>query len=436
MLVMTTEEKSIIDDCPDIFGREEIAERMSDLICSTPAQDVSPLVLDGPWGCGKTTHALRIEKIINSKKSDTHKCIYWNAARSDYASDPLAMFVSSMYKYVSWQNKRLFTKSALKLCGAAISGASINAGLQLMSPCGVDVSKIVKAGMKPISSDSFRQLIKEASDVESRMRNAQTIIESLAKDKEVVFIVDELDRCRPDFSLKMLENIKHSFDKARCKFVLVMNKESMISSVRQLYGLEREDAERYISKFVKIHLHLPGKAKGKCSDCNFDYFNHLMADYGLEQFLNDNVIKDLLERVSRLRKINLREIEKIANAVKLMFNACFQDEKESRGRADCLVIVSIAYLFVCDSKELENLYAKSATSSKFLNSLGYVNVSSNDSAIYARNWLDYIMKVYLSINPVEEAMNIAENTQGVHWHDLYASSAVLGRLISFCMMLA
>ena len=31
-------------------------------------------------------------------------------------------------------------------------------------------------------------------------------------DKPLVFIIDELDRCRPDFSIRLIERIKHFFD--------------------------------------------------------------------------------------------------------------------------------------------------------------------------------------------------------------------------------
>ena len=42
----------------------------------------------------------------------------------------------------------------------------------------------------------------------------------------VVFI-DDLDRCRPDFAVKMLERVKHIFDVASLFFVIAVNKKEL-----------------------------------------------------------------------------------------------------------------------------------------------------------------------------------------------------------------
>ena len=42
-------------------------------------------------------------------------------------------------------------------------------------------------------------------------------------EKPLVVIIDELDRCRPDFAIRLIERIKHFFDIPKIVFVLVMN---------------------------------------------------------------------------------------------------------------------------------------------------------------------------------------------------------------------
>lgn len=43
--------------------------------------------------------------------------------------------------------------------------------------------------------------------------------------KKILFIIDELDRARPDFSLDLLEKIKHIFSVQGVIFLLVVNRE-------------------------------------------------------------------------------------------------------------------------------------------------------------------------------------------------------------------
>lgn len=46
-------------------------------------------------------------------------------------------------------------------------------------------------------------------------------------DRPLVFIIDELDRCRPDFAIRLIERIKHFFDIPKIVFVLVMHKDNL-----------------------------------------------------------------------------------------------------------------------------------------------------------------------------------------------------------------
>ncbi len=50
----------------------------------------------------------------------------------------------------------------------------------------------------------------------------------------LVFVIDELDRCRPDVALQIIELIKHVFSVDNVCFLLVMNKKLMECSVKSL----------------------------------------------------------------------------------------------------------------------------------------------------------------------------------------------------------
>lgn len=54
----------------------------------------------------------------------------------------------------------------------------------------------------------------EYIDIKSEIENIKVFLKSWAesfKDKPVVVIIDELDRCRPDYAVKTLEVLKHFF---------------------------------------------------------------------------------------------------------------------------------------------------------------------------------------------------------------------------------
>ncbi|PRY77226.1 KAP-like P-loop domain-containing protein [Yoonia maritima] len=71
--------------------------------------------------------------------------------------------------------------------------------------------------------------------------------------KKLVIVIDELDRCRPDYALQLLEVIKHFFATPGIHFVLGTNMQELANSVRARYGAGI-DADRYLHKFVQITM--------------------------------------------------------------------------------------------------------------------------------------------------------------------------------------
>lgn len=74
--------------------------------------------------------------------------------------------------------------------------------------------------------------------------------------QKLVIFVDELDRCRPTFAVKILESIKHYFDDDRILFVMSVNKSQLIHTVSKFYGNEF-DSNLYLNKFFDISIQLP-----------------------------------------------------------------------------------------------------------------------------------------------------------------------------------
>lgn len=76
-------------------------------------------------------------------------------------------------------------------------------------------------------------------------------------DKPLVFIIDELDRCRPDFAIRLIERTKHFFDIPKIVFVLVMNKPQLIQSVKKYYGYDSALNGDYFEKFIDYTVEFP-----------------------------------------------------------------------------------------------------------------------------------------------------------------------------------
>jgi hypothetical protein len=68
--------------------------------------------------------------------------------------------------------------------------------------------------------------------------------------------IDELDRCRPDYAIRLLEGIKHLFDAKNVCFVVSTNMTQLSESVKAVYGSGFE-AYRYLKRFFAFEYMLP-----------------------------------------------------------------------------------------------------------------------------------------------------------------------------------
>ena len=71
----------------------------------------------------------------------------------------------------------------------------------------------------------------------------------------MVFIIDELDRCRPTFAIELLERVKHIFDAPNLVFVFGLNRDELCKSLQSVYG--EIDSDVYLRRFFDMEFTLP-----------------------------------------------------------------------------------------------------------------------------------------------------------------------------------
>ena len=69
-------------------------------------------------------------------------------------------------------------------------------------------------------------------------------------------MVDELDRCSPEYAVEVLQLLEHVFHAKHVVFVVAVNQSELIHSIRSFYG-EGFNAEGYLERFFDDVLPLP-----------------------------------------------------------------------------------------------------------------------------------------------------------------------------------
>ena len=235
------------------------------------------LALDARWGEGKTWFVRHWQKHL---EDENHNVIYLDAFANDYLDDPfltIAAEISQAFKSsdniddadVNSFNEK--TASVLISLAAILPVIAAKAGLHWigLGGAGEALQEVYKDGKDVYDSVSDEITGKLKEHIEKKIENhhlEKETIQDFKKElnqladkleKPLVFIIDELDRCRPDFAIRLIERIKHFFDIPKIVFVLVMNKPQLLQSVKSFYGYDSEMNGDYLEKFVDFTVHLP-----------------------------------------------------------------------------------------------------------------------------------------------------------------------------------
>lgn len=190
----------------DKLGREQYAKILTSLIEN--ADDGFTMSIDAEWGNGKTTFVRMWQTYLQQEGYTT---IYINAWENDfYTADPFAVLINEMFTQIP---RTSFSNEQYQLLSSCVGGlAAIAKTIPILNVIGAfgDACKQVidecKKDKNPLQAcESYTKLIQEFR------QKLQDFVHSISSDKKVVIFVDELDRCRPDFAIEMLERIKHLF---------------------------------------------------------------------------------------------------------------------------------------------------------------------------------------------------------------------------------
>lgn len=239
------------------------------------------LAINNKWGAGKTTFVKMWEQDLKNKEYQT---VYFNAWENDFDNNPLTALMGELKTLTKVETEQKF-KDVLKK-GAFLTKniLPVLAGALTEKYIGKDVKELAENITKGVA-DIFEN---DVNDYANKKKNIKDFKESLSKfiadtwqGKPVIFIVDELDRCRPDYSVAILEQIKHFFSVPNIVFVLSIDKEQLGNAVRGVYGSDRIDADEYLRRFIDVEYSIPEPDTEK-------YCNYLYSYFGFDEFFKSD----------------------------------------------------------------------------------------------------------------------------------------------------
>jgi KAP family P-loop domain len=266
--------------------------------------------LQAPFGSGKTWFLNFWQKNLAKRRAADPSLpspIILNAWESDFCGEPLVAVISELVKQIeSGQGEAGKTKSK-KLKGFVnkLCRFSVSVGSQLLNNVsGVDFKQAV-ADAAPDAPDfvaTYNQRQEALSEFKKLLK------ETLGGDDlKMIVMVDELDRCRPDYAINYLETIKHIFDIPGLAFVLAVDYDQMASSAKCLFGADLNFAE-YFRKFVGRQAALPYPTANDLESLINNWVTNYLQNSSLRKTGYDPSCNDNLKRIVKGFRPNLRQL--------------------------------------------------------------------------------------------------------------------------------
>lgn len=274
------------------------------------------IAINGDWGSGKTFFVKQCKyvldclnssnniqkkdinsgKLFNREKLDDinkkpFRTVYYDAWEHDNETDPIQSLLACMATS-KWASNPEIKKILIN---------TINVGLSIL--------QIVT----PIDTTGLRKLLKNRDksdfdnlDFEKLKKEFYDALTKLApEDGQLIVFVDELDRCKPTYAIKVLERIKHYFSVPNITFIFSVDLSQLQNTVKRYYG-EEFDGYHYLDRFFDLVINLP--------EPNLDNYlkntdgmlvlNNLFHAWNNDNYCN-HFCKDLIAHLSfSLRQIN------------------------------------------------------------------------------------------------------------------------------------
>lgn len=249
------------DDC---FGRKEFADNLLKLIKNQKDYESRVIAIKADFGLGKTFFAEELEKLMIEHLSNSQDLSeiyphYINIWKDDYTNEPLLALLYALENITNEHNKiKKFIIKFVKCC-AFISLSFAKVVVKVIfkfTPCNFLFNDFfifideAKRNLKAIKENNKFDNVKTYKNITDNISKAF----ERHKDKKFVIIIDEIDRCMPEYAIRFLETLKHFFDIQGLYFILMLNEKHLQKSIKKQFCYI--DFTLWKDKFIDLEFDL------------------------------------------------------------------------------------------------------------------------------------------------------------------------------------
>lgn len=253
------------------LGRKKYSVVLTNIINSYPYGFV--LALNNKWGTGKTTFVKMWQQDLRNNEYQT---LYFNAWENDFENNPLTALMGELKSLTTKDTEPEFKKILKKASTLSKHIAPIIA--KAIADRYIDTEGVKEAiegvtkGLSDVFENEVLEYEKKKKSISDFRNSLSEFIAKTNEGKPLIFIIDELDRCRPNYAVSILEQIKHFFSVPNIVFILSIDKEQLGNAIKGVYGSDDIDADEYLRRFIDLEYSIPEPEVDIFYKYLYDYF--------------------------------------------------------------------------------------------------------------------------------------------------------------------
>ena len=261
----------------DFLNRKSFVELVASLIEANIKPPYS-IGIYGDWGSGKTSIMRLIEEKI--RNSGNYRVIWFDAWEYENETNLIYPLVRLIQNEIISDKLDQIKETTTKLTSVILKTAC-DAFLGRLTEGTVSIEKIRKHWDEYVEkhTSTFNNWIDEISKVKEEFKKlTEAACEPSEGEKEkkcIIVFIDDLDRCLPENSIKILESIKNIFSQGKCIFILGVDKKTIARVIKGRYpSLTEAECNEYLTKIIPFGFDVP-----ECQVVDFDnYLKSLIFD--------------------------------------------------------------------------------------------------------------------------------------------------------------
>lgn len=340
----------------DLLHREQYVKLLESLIDNkVQNQNGFSFAIDGSWGTGKS---FVLQMLEGKLKTNGYLIFHYNCWSNDYYEEPLIAIISTIIDTLkdidlptSEERKKDVVSNALRFLAKLLFMITKNKFGVNFQELGINLDDLKENTIEAIKADKkplFSHIVDEHFSIKQSIKGIQKQLLKLQSEwKGIIFIVDELDRCLPNYAIKVLERLHHiCFDSEKNDFrfiqILAINKAELADSISKAFGKDFNIgkqtinqshssqkalafADYYFQKFIQliIPLHIGDISNG--SELILDGFENEFFGYEeSDKKIIDGFFSIVMKNFSMRSKIELVNHTKMIHQLTLTRNPNLQ----------------------------------------------------------------------------------------------------------------